>query len=187
MQKPDKKTLVKFVLLLLLLVGYFGYLSWKYDVATGGLVAGLTWSFFVLCTPVADAGFLLDFPMRLLFGVKMFVSEICVWAIAISLNLYAISFARDAYAKTFLTAIFEKILVNPWPYWGIIALSGVGTFLSVKFGDEVMDAVGEAKSIKDWKHRFNHTMLVYIVLFVLIFIGYEQAIEALGIGEFLEK
>src|SRR6056297_222338 len=86
---PKREGLIKFLLLLAVLLGYFGYLSWEYGLATGGLVAALTWSFFVLCTPVADAGFLLDLPIRLLFGVRMFMSEVLVWAFAIAINGYA--------------------------------------------------------------------------------------------------
>ena len=71
-----KQVLLKFLLLCLLMVGYFGYLSYEYDFVTGGVASLLTWSFFVLCTPVADAGFLLDFPLRVLFGIRMVVSEI---------------------------------------------------------------------------------------------------------------
>jgi len=66
---PKKQLVTKFLLLCALLVGYFVYLSIQYDLVTGGLGALLTWTFFVLCTPVADAGMLLDFPLRLLFGV----------------------------------------------------------------------------------------------------------------------
>ena len=42
---------------------YFVYLVYEYGIEDGGMVTLLTWSFFVLCTPVADAGFLLDFPI----------------------------------------------------------------------------------------------------------------------------
>ena len=52
----------KFLLLIALFALYFLYLIYEYGIQDGGLVTLLTWSFFVLCTPVADAGFLLDFP-----------------------------------------------------------------------------------------------------------------------------
>ncbi len=62
---PKKHVLYKFLLLSVLLVSYFVYLSYEYNLLTGGIAVALTWSFFVLCTPIADAGFLLDFPLRL--------------------------------------------------------------------------------------------------------------------------
>jgi len=76
--QTHSETLYKFLALLGVLVGYFVYLSWKFDAATGGFLAALTWSLFVLCTPVADGGFLIDFPVRLLFRVRMIYSEITV-------------------------------------------------------------------------------------------------------------
>ena len=82
MQHPKHQVLIKFLLLCFILSSYFGYLTYEYDLLTGGIAALITWSFFVLCTPIADAGFLLDFPLRLLFGIRMIFSEIVVWAIA---------------------------------------------------------------------------------------------------------
>ncbi len=88
---PRKQVVYKFVLLCILLVSYFAYLSFKYDVRTGGVAAALTWSFFVLCTPIADAGFLLDFPLRLIFGIRMLFSEIAAWTLAIAVNIVTLS------------------------------------------------------------------------------------------------
>ena len=84
---PQRQVIIKFILLCGVFVGYFAYLSYEFDLMTGGIAALLTWSFFVLCTPVADAGFLLDFPIRLLFGVRMIVSEVAVWVLAFAINI----------------------------------------------------------------------------------------------------
>lgn len=123
-----REGLYKFLLLLTVMVAYFGYLSWEYDLATGGFVSALTWSFFVLCTPIADAGFLLDFPVRLITGVRMFISELFVWGIAIFINISTLYFAPEIYDKTFLTSVFHKILTTPWPYWGLILLCAAVSF-----------------------------------------------------------
>ncbi|MFT7533338.1 MAG: hypothetical protein ACI9FD_004374, partial [Gammaproteobacteria bacterium] len=66
MRRPSHQVLVKFLLLCLVLFTYFAYLTYQYDLLTGGIASLITWSFFVLCTPIADAGFLLDFPIRIL-------------------------------------------------------------------------------------------------------------------------
>ncbi len=49
--ETHKQTIFKFVALLLILVVYFLYMSWKYEAETGLAVAVLTWSFF--CTMYA--------------------------------------------------------------------------------------------------------------------------------------
>ena len=183
MHATKRQVAIKFILLLGVLLGYFAYLSWKFDIGTGGLVALLTWSFFVLCTPVADAGFLLDFPLRLLFGVRMVVSEVAVWGIAISISMMGLLFARDAFQKTLITSLFEKILVTPYPYWGIIILSGIGTFLSIRFGDELMDVMQHRDRAFHHKHGFTHTVIVYGGILLLIVVGYHHLLESLGIKE----
>jgi len=178
---PKREGLYKFLLLLSVLIGYFGYLSWEYDLKTGGIVAGLTWSFFVLCTPIADAGFLLDFPVRLITGMRMFLTEMLVWVIAIGINLVGVFLAPESYEKTFLTSLFHKILTHPWPYWSIILLCAAGTFLSVRFGDEMMDVVAHRDRDVFHRHGFLHKVILMIVLFVLILWAYYHLIEKLGV------
>lgn len=76
--KPRIQIVIKFVILSGILIGYLGCLSYEYGTDTGGISVLLTWIFFVLCTPVADVGFLLNFPLWLLFGIRMMASEIAV-------------------------------------------------------------------------------------------------------------
>ena len=151
LQKPPvparRQVLIKFLLLVLVLLGYLGYLTYTLDFRTGSVAALLTWSFFVLCTPIADAGFLLDFPLRLIFGIRMFISEIVVWGIAISLNAIALIWFADDYQTTTLTRLLYAILTTPWPYWSVIVISGFGTFLSIRFGDELMDVLHHSERV----------------------------------------
>jgi hypothetical protein len=179
--QTKREELIKFLLLLAVLLAYFGYLSWEYGLATGGIVAALTWSFFVLCTPVADAGFLLDFPVRLITGLRMFITEIFVWGIAIAVNIGTLYFAPEAYERTFLTSLFHKILTTPWPYWNIIVLCGVGTFLSVKFGDEMLDVISHKDRECHHKHGFKYRLLAMGALLLIIMIAYYHLLENLNV------
>ncbi len=45
---PKKQLFYKFLLLCILLLSYFSYLTFRYDIATGGIASALTWTFFVL-------------------------------------------------------------------------------------------------------------------------------------------
>lgn len=179
--KPRKQVLIKFLLLCGLLVGYFGYLSYQYDVRTGGVAALLTWSFFVLCTPVADAGFLLDFPLRVLFGIRMVVSEVAVWAIAILANLLTLQFATAYYETTTITRLLYQIVTTPYPYWGVVILSGAGTFLSIRFGDELMDVIHHRDRNYFHSHHFKFE-LILVAFFVMVLFGYYELISSLGIS-----
>lgn len=133
------KQYIKIIALAFILLAYFLYVSYEFDIKTGGMSSVLLWSFFVLCTPIADAGFLLDFPIRLLFNIKMLFTEVIVWLVAIIVNLLCFNFASYYYSKTAVTKLFYLILSNPYPYWSIILLSFIGTFLSIKFGDDIWD------------------------------------------------
>lgn len=177
---PSRQILLKFAALLALALGYFLYLGFTYDFATGGVAVALTWSFFVLCTPVADAGFLLDFPLRLLFGIRMIVSEVAVWALAITINGATLLLAPQYYETTLLTRLFEKILMTPWPYWGVIALSAFGTFLSVRFGDELMDVIHHRERNFFHSNHFKHE-LVLVAFFIAVLVGYYHLIASLGL------
>lgn len=183
--KPRTQIFIKFTLLISLLIGYFGYLSYEYDVATGGVAALITWSFFVLCTPVADAGFLLDFPLRLLFGIRMAVSEVAVWIIAIGLNAGVLLYGPGYYKTTILTEMMYKILTNPYPYWGVIMLSGLGTFLSIRFGDELMDVIHHRDRAYFHSHHFKHELVLF-AFFLLVLFGYYELISSIGIDAALE-
>jgi len=179
--ETHRETLYKFLGLLAILGGYFAYLSWKFDIVTGGYLAALTWSFFVLCTPIADAGFLVDFPMRLLFKIRMVHGEMGVWTMAITINIIGMTAFPDMYDKTFLTTLFKKILTTPWPYWGIILLSATGTYLSIYFGDEMIDVFKHKDRAKFHKHGFKWQVVAFIGLFVLAIVGYYELLKSLGI------
>jgi hypothetical protein len=177
--KPKHQVAYKFILLCLLLIGYFGYLTYRYDVLTGGIASLITWSFFVLCTPVADAGFLLDFPLRLLFGIRMVFSEIVVWAIAILINVFTLLYFEAYYSTTPLTRLTYAIMTTPYPYWAVIFLSGIGTFLSIRFGDELMDVMNHRDREFFHKHNFMHEIVLFIFLILIIF-GYYEITSALN-------
>jgi len=178
---PKKQVLYKFLLLSILLTSYFSYLSFKYDLVTGGIASALTWTFFVLCTPIADAGFLLDFPLRILFGIRMLISEIVVWVIAIAVNIISLIYFSNYYETTELTMLLHAILTTPFPYWGVVLLSGAGTFLSIRFADELMDVVHHRDREFFHRHGFKYE-IVLIVFFIFVLFGYYKLIASLGIN-----
>ncbi|MFW0837948.1 MAG: hypothetical protein ACKKL5_03020 [Candidatus Komeilibacteria bacterium] len=181
-----KEILLRFLIMFGVLLVYFVFLSWQYGMATGGWVAILTWSFFVLCTPIADAGFLLDFPLRLLFNIKMVFSEVIVWVIAIVVNVIAVQFSPDIYGKTVLTSIFYQILTNLNPYGLIILLATAGTFLSVRFGDELMDVMYHHERAIFHRHGLWVRILGFVTIFVLTVIIYNILIQQFGLTEFIQ-
>ncbi len=179
--ETKRHVFVKFLILLAILVAYTGYLSYEYGFATGGLLALISWSFFVMCTPVADAGMLIDFPIRLLFKIRMWVTEMIVWSIAIGVNVYALAQNPEIYEHSMIGHIFYGVLTQPYPYWSIIILSFVGTFLSVHFADELMDYIKHTEVQKSLKHRLIFEGVVMLAIFALILGVYHILLGKLGI------
>lgn len=176
------ETLVKFAALLGIVVAYFGFMAYKYDAATGFGLAVLSWSFFVLCTPIADGGFLLAFPVRLLFGIKMAITQLVVWFIAIAINVYMLSAHADTYELSIITKVLHQILVEPWPYWSILIISALGTFLSIYFGDEMMDVTHHHNREKHHKNGFKYRVLATVGLGLLTIAAYYELLSSLNIN-----
>lgn len=174
--------LKKFLLVLSIFVFYFIFITLKFGVSKGLFITFLTWSFFVFCTPVADAGILLDLPIRLSTGLRMVKSEILVWIIAFFINVYALIFKPFLYDSTIILKIFKQILLNPYPYWAIIFLSAIGTFLSIIFGDELFDVIKHEHRKHYHKHKNKYYFILVIFLIVAIVSLYHILLKSLGIN-----
>jgi hypothetical protein len=172
---------VKFIMVLTVFVAYFVFVSFRYGVGEGFLVGWLTWSFFVMCTPIADAGLLIDFPLRLIAKIRMFISELFAWLVAISLNLVFYSVYPEIYNETAVLRIFKHILDNPLLVFSIVGLSAIGTFLSVKFGDELVDVIEHKDRIFKQKHDWKHNLLITAFLFILVLVVYDFLLKNSGI------
>ncbi|USN57434.1 MAG: hypothetical protein H6766_03180 [Candidatus Peribacteria bacterium] len=180
---PTKKeALVRFFLLILIVVGYFFYMAHKFGTSDGLLVTVLTWSFFVFCTPIADAGFILAFPVRLLLHVRMLYTQLAAFVIAAGLNLYTYFAMPEIYTKTVILNLFYHILSQPRPFWGIIVLSIIGTVFSIYFGDEMMDVATHADRITYQKHRSTYKIIITIFVFGATFVLYDFLLKKLGVN-----
>ena len=74
----------------------------------------------------------------------------------------------------------QKILTTPYPFWAVIILSGLGTFLSIRFGDELMDVIHHRERDFFHSHQFKHE-LILVAFFILVIFGYYRLITSLGI------
>lgn len=175
------ESLFKFLVLIAILIAYFLYMSWKYDASTGLGVSILTWSFFVLCTPIADGGFILAFPIRLLFKIKMSITQAVLWFVAVGINIYFITLSPESYDFTFITKLLKHILSEPYPYWSILIISALGTFLSILFGDEMMNVAKHKDREKYLRHGTKYRALIVLGLGVLTVIAYYYLLSSLHV------
>ena len=179
--ETHSETIFKFVALVSIVIVYFLYMSWKYGISTGFGVSVLTWSFFVLCTPVADGGFILAFPVRLLFKIKMSVTQIVLWFVAIGINVFFLTTSPENYDLTFLTKLLKHILSEPYPYWSILIISALGTFLSILFGDEMMDVASHKERKFSHRHGAKYRTLIVLGLGILTVVAYYYLLSSLNV------
>ncbi len=179
--QTHQETAIKFILLTLLVGLYIGYLSWKFDATTGVHLAVLTWSFFVLCTPVSDGGFLFAFPLRLLFGFKMATTQIFIWLSAVGFNVYMVLTHASVYQFTLITKLLYKFITHPYPYWGILFICLIGTIYSVKFGDEMLDMTKHSERVKHHKHGFKYRIILVLGILLLTVAAYYEFIHLMHI------
>jgi len=180
-EETKRHTLLRYVILVLFIIAYFLYESRKLGTANGFLVTILTWSFFVFCTPIADAGFVLAFPIRLLVKVRMIYTQIVSFGIALVIVLLALAYRPAIYHTSLILKLFHTILLNPYPYWFIIVLSLIGTLFSIYFGDELMD-VSHYKERQKYHRHLNKYRIVVAAFMIVLTIGlYSFLLNKIGI------
>ncbi len=180
--ETKKHSLMKFGGFVLIVIIYFIYMSAKLGAKAGITVTFLTWSFFVFCTPIADAGFLLAFPVRVLTGIRMMYTQIFSFFIAFGLNLYAFYRTPSIYDSTIMLNLFYHILSQPFPFWGIILLSLVGTLLSIYFGDELVDVSSHKQREKYHRHLSKYQVIVFVFLMGMTIVLYKFLLSRLGVN-----
>lgn len=180
--ETHSESLFKFLALISIVIAYFLYMSWKYDASTGLVASILTWSFFVLCTPVADGGFILAFPIRLLFKVKMSITQTVLWFVAVGINIFYMSINPGSYDLTFITKLLKHILSEPYPYWSILIISALGTFLSIFFGDEMMDIASHKERKINHRHGAKYRSIIVLGLGILTVVAYYYLLNSLHVA-----
>ncbi|MDD5693053.1 MAG: hypothetical protein WC437_01660 [Patescibacteria group bacterium] len=178
--ETKKSQLIRFLIGLAILSIYTSFLVIKYG-SSGFALGAITWSAFVLATPIADGGLLLDFPIRLITGMRMVYSEILVWVIAIGLNIQLLINNSQIYSETLITNTFHKVLTNPWPYWGIIFISAIGTFISIYFGDELLDVMFHKERKKYLRHHIIYKTIAVIFFILLFYFIYKEFLSMFGL------
>ena len=179
--KAKRHLLIKYFSVIIILFAYFIYSEYKFGTKNGLIVTFLTWSFFVFCTPIADAGILIDFPVRMITKMRMIHSEILVWTTATLLNISIFFINPSIYNKTVLLQFLHKILTHPYPLWGIIILSAIGTFFSITFGDELIDVSKHKDRVKYQKHITKYKLIIFLSIIAITIIAYQFLLKDLGL------
>jgi hypothetical protein len=149
-------------------VAYAAYMARRIGAKAGLAVTYLTWCFLVLATPMADGGGWLNIPVRLITGIPMVTIELVVVAVTLVTSAFYVFYFPRLFRHTAVLRAFYIMLTTPVPYWGIFVVCIIGTLLSVRIGDIIMDK-GEA-AIRDrsaasffraWPMEFVYVLALY--------------------------
>ncbi len=180
--ETKKHSLIRFLGLIIIVVAYFIFISMKLGTEAGIYVTIMTWTFFIFCTPIADAGFLLAFPVRILIGIRMMYTQLFAFVIAFAIDWYAFFYTPAIYKTTLILDLFHKIISEPYPLWGIVLLSLLGTLLSIYFGDELIDVSSHSQREKYHKHLKKYQIIVFVFLIAFTIILYNFLLKQLGVN-----
>lgn len=180
--ETKKHSLLRFIGLVLILVGYFAYVSMKMGPKVGFATTILTWTFFIFCTPIADAGFILAFPIRLLTGFRMIYTQLLAFVLAFFIDTYTFFHTPALFNKTIILKLFHQILAKPYPFWGIIFLSLIGTVFSIYFGDELVDVAHHSERVKYHRHINSYKIIIFIFTMGATLILYNFLLKDLNVS-----
>lgn len=173
---------LRYVLLLALVIIYAIYVTHKLGTKDGIIVTIITWSFFVFCTPIADAGFFIAFPTRLLLGIRMVYTQIFSYVFAFIINVIFLITFPAIYNKTLILKLFHTIITTPYPDWLIIVISFIGTFFSIYFGDELMDVDRHKERVKYHKHMNKYKFVIFLFIIIATIILYNFLLQQININ-----
>ena len=131
MRPITKRDTFKFLTYLGIFGLWVSYLVTMHGTFDGVLLAFLTWSFFVICTPIILEGFLMSFVTGIFRGRMLYDVSIITWFFAVVLNLFTYNLLPELYQKTFLTNFLYIIISRPFPERFILILCALGTFYSM--------------------------------------------------------
>ncbi|NCF75383.1 MAG: hypothetical protein GWO87_02780 [Xanthomonadaceae bacterium] len=180
--ETKQHSLIRFIGLVIIVISYFIFISIKFGANEGIPITILTWTFFIFCTPIADAGFLLAFPVRLLTGLRMIYTQLFSFVLALGINLYTFFITPSLYNKTMILNLFHRILSQPFPFWGIIILSLTGTLFSIYFGDELVDVSSHKQRKKYHKHLNKYQIIIFLFIISATILLYNSLLEKLNIN-----
>lgn len=166
----------RFLLVLIILIAYTVFTIYSYGLADGLGVTALTWAFFVFATPIADGGFLIAFPVRMITGFRMLYTQIIVWVTGALLVAAYMLFSPDTFQQSAIPELFYVILTTPWPLGIILLLSAVGTYVSIKFDDDVVDVVA-SKNKKRALLGERKKLYLNIAIFAVTFAAYVYLLQ----------
>jgi len=145
-----------FLIVLITYVSYNGYVK-------GCIKSLFIWAFFVLCTPIPEAGLIITLPLKRYLNIPMYISQTIVSFCALVILSYFYIHEKNIIKSYKIGKIFIELITLK--YFSIIILSVLSSILTSGLIDNFINHY-------IYKHKLNYlyTKIYIIVLCVMIYI-----------------
>lgn len=144
-----------FLLLLIFYIFYNGYFK-------GCIKSLFLWAFFVICTPIPEAGLLFSLPLKRYFNIPMHICQVLVSVLALGMLFYFYSYEKKT-IKTYLIGKLFLELIN-LKYFSIIIISIISSVFTSEFINNIIDNYIDKKKI-----NYVEFKLILISIFVVFY------------------
>lgn len=145
------------------------YLIKLHGVSQGFIASYLTWSFFVLCTPIISRALLISTIIEKITGSTLYNAGLFTWSGALISNMILLNLVPTIYTMNPLSGFLAHALTTPRPHWLLIAMCGANVWYQAVL--EKIDFIGA----KPYLHSIGH-MLTFSCFFLFLFFYYQEFI-----------
>lgn len=150
---------ILFLFLLMFYIIYNGYVK--------GCVMGIfTWAFFIICTPIPEAGLLITLPLKRYFNISIHISQIFVSLIALSILSYLYLNENKTINKCILGKLFI-FLIN-YKYYSVIIISILCSIFTSEFIDNIIDNYINKEKINNIHFKLGFIAFLIIIYSILM-------------------
>ena len=146
---------ILFLFLLIFYIIYNGYVK--------GCIMGLfVWAFFIVSTPIPEAGLLVSLPLKRYLNISIHISQTFVSLLALFVIYYLYFNEYKTINKCIIGKLFTSL--NNFKYYSIIIISIICSIFTSEFIDNIID-----NYINKEKINYIHFKLGFIAFLIIIY------------------
>ena len=146
------------VILFILLFIFFIFYNGLYK---GTIKSLFIWAFFVLCTPVPEAGLLISLPVKRYFNIRMDICQTFVSLLALFMIFYFYYTDKKVINTNFIGKLFNGLV--KYNYYIIMILSVISSILTSNLIDNIINYY-------IFDDNINHLYLKSSIIFIFVII-----------------
>lgn len=144
--------IIIFLFLIVFYVSYNGYVK-------GCIKSLFIWAFFVVCTPIPEAGLLFSLPLKRYFNIPMHICQILASILALGMLYYFFIKEKKTINSYLIGKLFLELIA--YKYFSIIIISIISSIITSELINNLIDHYIMEKNL-------NYIYLKSILIVVLV-------------------